>query len=116
MMKHLTRAVIFTVSILVSYLITGAIEERVFAETERFRPITATLIGMALIVCIFAPVFAYTDRLTEAAVKASLQQTKSGAGKVIGVLAFVVIVFVILFALFLDKWFNKSIIEVFNAF
>lgn len=113
MMKFVTRAVIFSVSILVSYLITGAVEDRVFVETERFRPFTATLIGMGLIVCIFAPVFAYADRITEAAVKASLQQTKSGAGKVIGVVVFIAVVYIILFALFLDKWFNMSILQAF---
>lgn len=113
MMKFITRAVVFSVSILISYLITGAIEDRVFVETERFRPVTATLIGMGLIICIFAPVFAYADKITETAVKASLQQTKSGAGKVIGVLVFIVVVYVILFALFLDKWFNMSILDAF---
>ena len=44
MMRHITRAIIFTVSILTSYLITGAIEERVLSETERFRPLVATAI------------------------------------------------------------------------
>ncbi len=111
MMKFVTRAIIFSVSILTSYLITGAIEERVLTETERFPPLTATLIGMGIIVLIFAPVFAYTERITEAAVKASLQQSKAGAGKVIGVVMFVVIVYIILLALFLDRWFNVSLLD-----
>ncbi len=111
MMRRLTRAIIFTVSILSSYLITGAIEERILMETERFRPLTATVIGMAIIVMIFVPIFSYTDRITEAAVKAGLQQTKSGAGKVVGVIAFVVIVALILFALYLDRWFQMSILD-----
>jgi hypothetical protein len=113
MMKHLTRAVIFTVSILVSYLITGAIEERILEETEQFRPLTATLVGMAIIIIIFVPVFAYTEKLTEGAVKAGLKQTKSGAGKTLGVLIFVVIVYIMLFALYLDRWFGMSILEAF---
>lgn len=111
MMRRITRAIIFVVSILSSYLITGAIEERILQETERFRPLTATVIGMALIVLIFVPIFSYTDRITEAAVKAGLQQTKSGAGKVLGVVAFVAIVLLILFALYLDRWFQISILD-----
>jgi len=113
MMKHFTRAVIFTVSILTSYLITGAIEERVLSETEQFRPMVATLVGMGVIVLIFVPVFAYTERITEGAVKAGLRQTKAGAGKVFGVLIFVVIVLLILFALYLDRWFEMSILDAF---
>lgn len=110
-MKHITRAVVFTISILVSYLITGAIEERVLAETERFRPLTATLIGMGIIVLVFSPVFAYTDKITEAAVKAGLQQSRSGTGKILGVLGFVLVVFTILIALFLNRWFAISLLD-----
>jgi len=111
MMRHLTRAVIFTVSILTSYLITGAIEVRVLSETERFRPVIATAVGMAVIVLIFVPIFAYTDRMTQAAVKAGLQQTKSGAGKVLGVIIFIVVVYFLLFALYLDRWFEMSVLD-----
>lgn len=112
-MKFFTRAVIFTVSILASYLITGAIEERVLRETEQFRPLTATLLGMAIIVAVFVPVFAYTEKLTESAIKAGLRQTKAGAGKIIGVIIFVLVIFVILLALFLNRWFEISIIDAF---
>ena len=111
MVRYLTRATIFIVSILTSYLITGAIEERILSETERFRPLTATAVGMAIIVLIFAPIFSYTDRLTESAVKAGLQQSKSGAGTILGVLAFIIIVLVILFALYLDRWFQISLLD-----
>ena len=111
MMRHLTRAVIFTVSILTSYLITGAIEVRVLSETEGFRPVIATAVGMAVIVLIFVPIFAYTDRMTQAAVKAGLQQTKSGAGKVLGVIIFIVVVYFLLFALYLDRWFEMSVLD-----
>ena len=113
MMKRVTRAVIFTVSILVSYLITGAIEIRVLEETERFRPVIATLVGMAIIVLIFVPIFAYTEKLTEGAVKAGLQQTKNSAGKVLGVIIFILVVFIMLFALYLDRWFELSIMDAF---
>lgn len=110
-MKYVTRAVIFTVSILTSYLITYSIEVRILEETEQFRPIVATAVGMATIVLIFVPIFAYTERITEAVVKSSLQQTKQGAGKVLGVIIFTIIVLIILFALYLDKWFEMSIID-----
>jgi hypothetical protein len=111
MLRFLTKAVIFTVSILASYLITGTIEDRVLRETEQFRPLTATLLGMAIIVAVFVPVFAYTERMTEAAIKAGLRQTKAGAGKVLGAVIFVGIIFIILLALFLDRWFGISIID-----
>jgi hypothetical protein len=111
MMKYVTRAVIFTVSILSSYLITYSVEVRILEETERFRPIIATAVGMAVIVLVFVPIFAYTERITEAIVKSTLQQTKQGAGKVLGVVIFTVIVLVILFALYLDRWFEVSILD-----
>jgi len=113
MMRHLTRALVFTVTILVSYLMTGVIEDRILAETQRFRPATATLLGMACIVLIFVPVFSYTERLTEAIVRAGLRTTKSSAGRIIGVILFVVVLFIIIFALFLDRWFDRSIADLF---
>lgn len=113
MMRFITRSTIFVVSILASYLLTGFIEERVLHETEQFRPFTATLLGMGIIVLVFAPVFSYTEKITEAVIKSGLQQTKAGAGRILGVLAFVAVVFVILFALFLDRWFHMSVLDAF---
>jgi len=112
MMKYVTKAVIFTVTVLVSYLLTGLLEDRLLQETERFRPATSTWLGMGIIVLIFVPVFAYTERATEAVVKISMQQTRSGAGRVIGVIFFIILVFAVLFALYLDKWFGLSIGDV----
>ncbi len=112
-MRRLTRAVIFIVSVLTTYLLTGFIEEKVLSKTEDFRPVTATLLGMGIIVLVFVPVFAYTEKITEAVIKAGLQQTKSGAGKIFGVIVFTLIIFVMLFAIFLNRWFHKSITDVF---
>jgi len=114
MMRFITRSVIFAVSILSSYLITGAIEDRVLQETEQYRPLTATLLGMGIIILIFVPVFAYADKITEASVKAILKQTTAGVGKVFGVLIFITVIFVILFALYLDRWFGISVIDAFK--
>lgn len=113
MKRKLTKAVIFTVTVLTTYLLTAMIEDRVLRETERFRPLTATLLGMACIVLIFVPVFAYTERLTEAVMKAGLKTTRSSVGAVLGAIGFVLVVFVILLALFLDRWFDKSLIDAF---
>ena len=96
MFKRITRAVLFSISILTSYLITGAIETRVLSETEHFRPITATIIGMVIIVLIYAPIYAYTERITQAVVKAGMQQSKAGAGKIVGAVLFVALAFLIL--------------------
>ena len=109
--RKLTKALIFTVTVLTSYLLTSLIEDRVLRETEAFRPLTATLLGMACIVLIFVPVFTYTERLTEAVMRASLRTTKSSAGTILGTIAFVFVVVVILIALFLDRWFGLSIID-----
>lgn len=111
-MRHITKAIIFTVTVLVSYLLTGLLEERLLQETERFRPATATLLGMGIIVLIFVPVFAYTERITQSIVKTGLQQTKSGAGRIIGVLFFIALVLVVLFAIYLNKWFGLSVGDV----
>lgn len=109
--RTLTRSLIFAVTVLVSYLLTSMIEERVLRETEQFRPLTATLLGMACIVLIFVPVFAYTERLTEAVMKATLRTSTSSAGPLLGGLAFAAVVVIILTALFLDRWFGVSLID-----
>lgn len=113
MKRSLTRALVFSVTVLCSYLLTGMLEERILKETEQFRPATATALGMLCIVLIFVPLFAYTERITEAVIRASLQTSRSKAGKLLGAMAFVVVVLTILFTLFLDRWFGKSIADVF---
>lgn len=112
MMKYVTKAVIFTVTVLVSYLLTGVVEDKIMSQTERFRPVNATLLGMAIIVLIFVPVFAYTEKVTEAVVKASLRTTRSSAGKVTGVILFVAVIFLVLFALYLNRWYHLGLGDV----
>lgn len=112
MKRHITRALIFVVTVLVTYLVTALLEDRVLLETERFRPATATMLGMGIIVLVFVPVFAYTERITEAVIRASLRQSKT-AGPIIGAILFVCVVLVILFALYLDRWFDMSIVDLF---
>src|SRR5688572_4586412 len=102
MMRSVTKAVVFTITVLSSYLVTGLLEDRVLRETERFRPMTATLLGMAIIVLIFVPVFTYLERITETVVKAGVKQTRSGAGRILGVVVFILVALAILFALYLD--------------
>jgi hypothetical protein len=111
-MRKFTKAVVFTVTVLVSYLISGAIEERVFAETEQFRPLTATLLGMAVIVLVFVPVFTYTERLTEWLVVSSLKQSRQQGGRVLGVIACTMLIAIILVALYLNRWFQQSLLDV----
>lgn len=115
MIRRLTRAVIFTVTVLTSYLLTGVIEERILRTTEQFRPGTATLLGMACIILVFVPVFAYTERLTEAVIRAGLRTTKRSAGAIAGSIAFVGLVLIILYAVFLDRWFDMSIADLFRT-
>ena len=111
-MRNLTRAIIFTVTVLVSYLCTGLLEDYLLGETERFRPVIATLLGMGVIVLIFVPVFSFTERITESVVVASLKQTSRGAGRIIGIVLFTLLVFATLFAIYLNKWFGLSVGEV----
>lgn len=112
MMRSITRAVIFTVTVLSSYLLTGLLEEYLLGETERFRPVTATLLGMGVIVLIFVPVFSFTERITESVVAASLKQTSRGAGRIIGIVLFTFLVFATLFAIYLGRWFGLSVGDV----
>lgn len=111
-MRNITRAIIFTVTVLASYLCTGLLEEYLLGETERFRPVTATLLGMGVIVLIFVPVFSFTERITESVVAASLKQTSRGAGRIIGIVLFTLLVFATLFSLYLNKWFGLSVGDV----
>ena len=110
MRRHFTRALIFIVTVLITYLLTALLEDRVLLETERFRPATATLLGMGIIVLVFVPVFAYTERITEAVIRVTLRQSKT-VGPILGAILFVFVVLIILFALYLDRWFDMSIVD-----
>lgn len=111
MLRKVTKIVIYVVTVLTTYLVTGFIEEKTLTEAERFRPVLATLLGMAMIAILFIPVFGYMERVTEAVVTASLRTTKGSAGRIMGVIAFVIVTLVLLFAVFLNRWFGMSLTD-----
>ena len=65
-----------------------------------------------MIVLIFVPIFSLTERITESIVASSLKHTSRGAGRIIGIVLFTLLVFATLFAIYLNKWFGLSLGEV----
>lgn len=111
MLRKTVRAIVFTVTVLVTYLIVGGIEDRILSETERFRPLTATLLGMLCIVIVFVPISAFLEKATDGIVKSLLRTTRQSAGKILGLILFVLFIFTLLFAIFLDRWFDISLVS-----
>ena len=108
-MQKITQYAIIAVTALTAYLVIGYVEEALLEQTKRFSPYVATLIGMAMIVVVFVPLFSYLESFSDKVV----QMIGGGSSKVFGrygLLIFLAIALVVLFALYLDDWFNVGLV------
>jgi hypothetical protein len=112
MYRFFFRFVVTTLTILTANLITNALGNYLVSYKNQYKPLTFTLLGMAIIVVIFYPLFV---KLEEWVKKISVKMVKSGnslAGKYLG-LFFTFICGLIVLAYFYSKvWYH---IDLFKA-
>lgn len=111
MLRKITKAVLFTINVLIAYLITSALEDLILEKAHELKPLVATAVGMVVIVLIFVPLFTLTEKITEELMKKTLKVSKGTLGRRIGFFIFTFIAFLILYNIFLQEWFNMGLVD-----
>lgn len=111
MYRFLFRFVVTTVTILTASLLTTAISDYMISYKNAAKPLTFTLIGMAIIVVVFYPLFL---KLEGWVTRFSVKLVKSGnsvAGKYLGLFfVFIVCLFILLY-FYARMWYGIDIIR-----
>jgi hypothetical protein len=112
MYRFLFRFVVTTIAILTANLLTTAISDYMVTFKNTAGPLTFTLIGMAIIVIVFYPLFVkLEDWVTGFSVKL-VKSGKSLAGKYLGLFfVFIVCLFILLY-FYARMWYQIDIVRV----
>jgi hypothetical protein len=111
MYRFLFRFVVTTITILTANLLTTAISDYMVTYKNTARPLTFTLIGMAIIVIVFYPLFLkLEDWVTGFSVKL-VKSGKSLAGKYLGLFFIFVVCLVILSYFYARMWYQIDIVR-----
>lgn len=109
-MHKLIRWAVLAAAMLSAYLVVELLEEFLLELSKTQGPYLATLLGMAMIVFVFVPLFAIIDSLSEKIV-AKITGTAGKAFGKTGFYIFIALTLVALFAVYLHNWFNINLIE-----
>lgn len=111
MYRFLFRFVVTTITILTANLLTTAISDYMVTYKNTARPLTFTLIGMAIIVIVFYPLFLkLEDWVTGFSVKL-VKSGKSLAGKYLGLFLIFVGCLVVLGYFYARMWYQIDIVR-----
>jgi len=106
MYRYSFRFVVMSITILTANLLTTAISSYLVTFKNHVRPLTFTLIGMAVIVLIFYPLFAKLEEWVKRISMKIIKKGKSLAGKYLGLaLAFFACIAVLCY-LYARMWYH----------
>ena len=112
MYRYFFRFAVMSITILTANLITNAIGNWLVTYKNHMRPLTFTLVGMAVTVIIFYPLFAKLEEWVKAISMKLVKKGKSMAGKYLGLfLAFFACIAVLSF-FYAKMWYHINLWEV----
>ena len=112
MYRYTFRFVVMSITILTANLLTTAISNYLVAFKNHVRPLTFTIIGMAVIVLIFYPLF---TRLKEWVKGLSMKIVKKGrslAGKYLGLALAFIACLIVLSYFYTKMWYHIDIFKI----
>jgi hypothetical protein len=108
--RKIAKYITLAFTILLADIIKELILHKMGWKKDFSHPYKSTLVGMAVTVAIYYPVFTLLESLIEKFVEFYLSKTKKSAGGgFVGLLVAVLLGIGILFALYLKLWFKKSL-------
>ncbi|HSZ71201.1 MAG TPA: hypothetical protein VK750_00905 [Cytophagaceae bacterium] len=110
MTRKITNALIFILTILAAELIVEYVKHFLKFKTGFHDKYILTLIGMAIIVAVYYPVFGFVHYLTEHLTKGFVHASKQKAGnELLGIIIAFIIGGGILFLIYLHQWYKITI-------
>ena len=111
MNKYLVKIVVFTISILTANLIGDYVSDFLTSFKNHYKPLTFTLIAMAIIVIIFYPLFEFLDKWINTLSKKVVRKGKSFAGQYLGLFFVFFISMSILTFFYVKQWYGINILN-----
>lgn len=112
MYRYSFRFVVMSITILTASLLTTALSNYLVTFKNHMRPLTFTLLGMAVIVVIFYPLFAKLEEWVKGISRKIVKKGKSMAGKYLGLaLAFFVCIAVLSY-FYAKMWYHIDLFKI----
>lgn len=113
MYRFLFRFAVTTLTILTANLITSAISDYMVGYKGHYKPLSFTIIGMAIIVVVFYPLFMkLEDWLTRISVKL-VKKGNSLAGRYLGLIITFLAGLAVLFYFYAREWYHIDVLRIF---
>lgn len=112
MYRFLFRFSVTVVTILTANLITNAISGYLVSFRNHYDPVKFTIIGMAVIVVIFYPLFIKLEDWVKSVSAKVMRSGNSFAGKYIGLPVIFVLTLLILFHFYAKMWYGISLLQI----
>ena len=111
MYRFFFRFIVTTLTLLTANLLTSAISNYMVSYKNSYKPLTFTLIGMAIIVLVFYPLFIKLEVLvTKISIKA-IKKGSSLAGRSLGLLLTFVLGMIVLLYFYARMWYHIDILN-----
>jgi uncharacterized membrane protein len=112
MYRYIFRFIVTILTILTANLLTNAISNLLVSYKSNFKPLTFTMIGMAIIVLVFYPLFIKLEGwITNVSIKA-IKSGNSLAGKYFGLLLVFTAGMTVLFYFYAKTWYHIDIFRI----
>jgi len=112
MYRFLFRFAVTSLTILTATLLTTAISDYMVSYKNHYKPFTFTLLGMAIIVVVFYPLFIKLEDWVKSISKGAIRTGKSMAGRNLG-LAFTFLAWLlVLFYFYAKAWYHLDFVKI----
>lgn len=113
MYRYLFRFVVTTLTILTANLLTTWVNDYMVSFRTDYKPLTFTLIGMAIIVTVFYPLFMKLEKWVERFSVRMIKSGKSMAGKYLGLMLTFIGSMIILAYFYAKMWYHIDLVRIF---
>ena len=112
MYRFFFRFVVTTLTILTANLLTTALGDYLVSYKNHYKPGTFTLIGMAIIIVIFYPLFLKLEQWVKYLSVKMIKSGKSLAGKYLGLFLSFLVGTMVLFYFYAKMWYHIDFLQV----
>jgi hypothetical protein len=112
MYRYSFRFVVMSITILTANLLTTALSNYLVTFRNQIRPMTFTLLGMAVIVVIFYPLFARLEQWVKGLSMKVVKKGKSMAGKYLGLIFSFLVCIMVLSYFYAKMWYHIDILKI----
>ena len=112
MYRHSFRFIVMSITILAANLLTTEISSYLVTFKNHVRPLTFTIIGMAVIVLIFYPLFSRLEEWVKGLSMKIVNKGRSLAGKYLGLALAFIVCLIVLSYFYAKVWYHIDIFKI----